>query len=61
MRSDHGCAYGSEDCDKPDWRCQPAELCPKAGVRVYRDKFTQGGHHHLNKKEIADDSRQPAR
>lgn len=41
----HGCAYGVVACN--DTQCKRKELCP-AGVRVYRNRWTSAGHHHVN-------------
>ncbi len=43
-----GCAYPVVECDKPEWRCLPAEQCPSDESRVvHRDKYSSGGHHHF--------------
>lgn len=52
MRFDHyqDCPYQIVVCDKPEHRCRPGDACPTGRV-VFRDKYTNGGHHHQEEKE----------
>lgn len=45
-----GCGYSVVECDKGA-RCVPKEDCP-GGRTVWRDRWTSGGHHHLEEGDV---------